>query len=135
MVCAIEYKGQLTGVLSYIKILEWLRKVELGYWLSLELQARGIISRSCKKLIHHAFTEMKMQKVEMRVATENVASRTVCEQLGCSLEGIINNAGEYQVVLLIWLYMGFIQKLGKCFSVGKRAIWQHYIYNVLSANY
>ncbi len=90
--CAIEYKGQIAGTIAYVKISELRKAVELGYWLSPHLQGYGIITRSCNSLIQYAFTEMKMQKVQTRVATENLASRKVCERLGCSLEGIITNA-------------------------------------------
>lgn len=33
-----------------------------------------------------------MDKIEISAATENLASRAVCERLGMKLEGIISNA-------------------------------------------
>lgn len=90
--CAIEYKGQIAGIIAYVKISEPRKTVELGYWLSSHLQGYGIITRSCNSLIQYAFTEMKMHKVEIRAAAKNFPSRKVCERLGCSLEGIITNA-------------------------------------------
>lgn len=53
---------------------------------------QGIINRFCQKLIAYAFNELKMDKVEIRVATKNIQSRNVCEKLGCSLEGEVSNS-------------------------------------------
>ncbi|WP_432454898.1 GNAT family N-acetyltransferase [Agarivorans sp. QJM3NY_29] len=50
------------------------------------------MTRVCKKLIDIAFDELQMHKVEISAATENLASRAVCERLGLKLEGVISNA-------------------------------------------
>ena len=92
LVCAIEYKGKLGGVISYNEISESLRKVVLGYWISAHLQGKGIINRACQKLIEYAFTELEMEKVEIKVATKNLPSRNVCEKLSCTLEGEVSNS-------------------------------------------
>ena len=92
LVCVIEYKGKLGGVIGYNKISKALKKVELGYWISSHLQGKGIINRACKKLIDQAFNELHMEKVEIRVATKNLSSRNVCKKLGCSLEGEVTNS-------------------------------------------
>ncbi|MDH5632150.1 MAG: GNAT family N-acetyltransferase [Gammaproteobacteria bacterium] len=92
LVCAIEYKGKLGGIISYNKISKTLKKVELGYWLAEALQGNGIIYRACKKLIDYAFHEMNMEKAEIRVVTGNLASRKVCEKLGGTLEGEISHS-------------------------------------------
>ena len=92
LVCGIEYRGDLCGIISYNTISQALKKVVLGYWLSPHLQGKGIINRSCHKLIEYAFNELQMEKVEIRVATKNIPSRNVCKKLGCSLEGEITNA-------------------------------------------
>jgi ribosomal-protein-serine acetyltransferase len=55
-------------------------------------QGHGIITRVCKKLIEIAFNELNIHKIEISAATENFASRAVCERLGMELEGIISNA-------------------------------------------
>jgi len=92
MVCAIEYRGDLVGVISYNKILRSLKKVEIGYWLSSKYQGKGIISRSVDFLTTYAFNNLDMEKVEIAAASENQPSRRVCERLGFKLEGIIKNA-------------------------------------------
>ncbi|WP_457667755.1 GNAT family N-acetyltransferase [Thiolapillus sp.] len=92
LVCAIEYRGEIVGIISYNKISRKLKKVEIGYWLAENRQGQGIMTRCCHRLIDHAFVSMDMEKVEIRVAVDNQPSRRLCERLGMTLEGIISNA-------------------------------------------
>ncbi len=92
LVCAIDHQDSMVGIISYNKIRPDLKKVEIGYWLAESAQGKGVMSRSCKHLVNHAFEKMGMEKVEIHVATENLSSRKLCERLGMELEGIIGNA-------------------------------------------
>lgn len=89
---AIEYFNEIVGVTGYNTIHKDLKKVEIGYWLSSKQQGKGIITRSCNKLIQYAFNELDIEKVQISVAAENIKSRNVCERLGFKLEGIIKNS-------------------------------------------
>lgn len=89
LVCAMIYRSELVGNISFNAINLSLKKVELGYWLSSKAQGNGIVTRSVGKLIDYAFNELGMEKVQLCAATENTASRNVAERLGFSLEGII----------------------------------------------
>jgi ribosomal-protein-serine acetyltransferase len=89
---AIEYQGELVGVIGYNRIDQSLGKVTLGYWLAERWQGNGIIGRACRALIHHAFEEMGMEKAEISAALDNEASRAVCERLGMRQEGIVRRA-------------------------------------------
>lgn len=92
MACGIEYEGDLVGVISFNLIDLNLKKVILGYWISDKYQGKGIISKSCHSLIGYAFKTLAIQKVEIRVASENIPSQRVCERLGFTLEGLIRNS-------------------------------------------
>ncbi len=92
MVCAMIYRGELVGNISFNTINHQLQKVQIGYWLSKEHQGKGIITKSVTKLIEIAFDELNMQKVEIAVAVDNQPSRKVCERLGFTLEGILTRA-------------------------------------------
>ena len=92
MVCAIEYREEIVGVVSYNKILKSLKKVEIGYWLSSKYQGKGIITKSVECLINYAFDKLEMEKVQIAVATENYPSQKVCERLGFKSEGVIKNS-------------------------------------------
>ncbi len=92
LVCAIEYQDSIVGIISYNRIRADLKKVEIGYWLAESAQGQGVMSRSCKCLMLHAFENMGMEKVEVHVATKNRPSRELCERLGMTLEGVVGNA-------------------------------------------
>ena len=95
MVCGIQKDGKLVGIIGFHKILKTLKtlkKVEIGYWLAAEHQGKGIMSRACQSMIEYAFNKLEMEKVQICVASENKASRSVCERQGLTLEGIITNS-------------------------------------------
>lgn len=94
MSCAIEYQGEIVGVIGFNKIQKDLKKVEIGYWLSEEKQGKGIVTRACKRLIQYAFEEMGMEKVEIQVQPGNSDSQKICERLGFTKEGTITNSGN-----------------------------------------
>ena len=88
----VIYSGKLVGNIAYKYINTELKKVEIGYWIDQNHQGKGIISRACARLVEYAFSNLGMSKVEMRVASDNKPSRTLCERLGMTLEGTISNA-------------------------------------------
>jgi ribosomal-protein-serine acetyltransferase len=98
--CGIWYKGQVTGTISYHPI-DWInRKVEIGYWLGAAFQGKGLMTKACKTLVAYAFDELRLNKVEIRCATNNIRSCAIPQRLGFTQEGIIRQ-GE-------WLYDHFV---------------------------
>jgi len=86
---AIEYKGEIVGNCGFNTINHQLKNAEIGYWLGKDYQGKGIVTRACQYLIEYAFSALTMTKVQISAATDNKASRAVCERLGMTLEGII----------------------------------------------
>jgi ribosomal-protein-serine acetyltransferase len=66
--------------------------MEIGYWISAKFEGNGIITHSCKALIAYAFNELKLNRVEIRCATENGRSRAIPERLGFKLEGVLRES-------------------------------------------
>jgi ribosomal-protein-serine acetyltransferase len=98
--CSIWYKGQPVGTISYHPI-DWAnQKVEIGYWLGASFQGKGLMTRSCEKLVTYAFENLGLNKVEIRCATGNKRSCAIPQRLGFRQEGIIRQ-GE-------WLYDHFV---------------------------
>lgn len=64
------------------------KRTEVGYWLSEKQQKQGIITQSVRKLIEYAFTELNLNRVQIRCATENIPSKNVPKRLGFVFEGI-----------------------------------------------
>jgi ribosomal-protein-serine acetyltransferase len=65
------------------------RKVEIGYWLASKFQGRGIITAGCRALTHHAFSEWKLNRVEIHCAAGNEKSCGIAKRLGFQCEGVL----------------------------------------------
>ncbi len=92
LTCGILYQGELVGNVSLNKIDRQLSKTDIGYWLSEQCQGQGLVTRVVSELLHIAFDELKLEKVEIAAAVENLASRKVAQRLGFTLEGVIRRA-------------------------------------------
>jgi ribosomal-protein-serine acetyltransferase len=96
----IWYKNDLVGVIGYHRF-DWVnRSTSIGYWLTESHQGRGIMTRSCKALVDHAFQELNLHRVEIRCAVENKRSRAIPERLGFTTEGVAREAE--------WLYDHYV---------------------------
>ena len=92
MATGIWCEGEFAGTIGTHKI-DWLnRKVEIGYWLAAKFQGRGIISAGCRALTHHAFSEWKLNRVEIHCATGNMKSCAIAKRLGYRFEGVLREA-------------------------------------------
>jgi ribosomal-protein-serine acetyltransferase len=96
----ILLRGQAVGAIGFHRIDLANRSVSIGYWLDKEHQGQGIMTASCRACISHAFTELKLNRVEIRCAVENRKSRAIPERLGFRFEGTLREAQ--------WLYDHFV---------------------------
>jgi ribosomal-protein-serine acetyltransferase len=90
---AILFEGSLVGVIGFPRGDKVNMIVEIGYWLSTDMQGNGIMTACCRAMIAVAFGECEANRVEICVATENHKSRAIPERLGFRLEGIKREAG------------------------------------------
>jgi len=84
----IYYNEQFVGLLGFKETDKDNKKTEIGYWLSQYAQGKGIMTQSVAKLIEYAFTEMDMNRIQIKVAVGNQKSRRIPEKLGFQQEGI-----------------------------------------------
>jgi ribosomal-protein-serine acetyltransferase len=63
-------------------------KSEIGYWLKEEFQHRGIMTESVRALIKFGFSELDLNRIQIKCALENVKSNKIPQRLGFTLEGI-----------------------------------------------
>ncbi len=89
---AIWHRGEMAGQIEYNYLDHDNRKTELGYWLGASFQGRGLVTKSCRALIDHAFGELGLNRVEMCCAVENHKSRAIPERLGFRQEGVLVQA-------------------------------------------
>jgi len=65
---------------------------EIGYWLANGLQGRGIVTKCCTALINYGFTELGLNRIEIKCGVGNDKSRAVAEKLQFKPEGILRQA-------------------------------------------
>jgi ribosomal-protein-serine acetyltransferase len=82
-------------VAGYIGLnrIDWANyRTEIGYWIGASFQGRGIMTRSCRAMLAYAFDELKLNRVEIYCAVDNLRSRAVPERLGFRKEGVMRQA-------------------------------------------
>lgn len=60
----------------------------LGYWVGAPFARQGYMREAIATVVHHAFTEMDLSRIEAACLPENVASRGVLERAGFKYEGV-----------------------------------------------
>ena len=90
---AIDLDGRFGGSIDAKKA-DWAaRTCEIGYWSAPWARGRGLMTSALKVLTEWILGEQGMERVEVRVASNNVASQRVAEKAGFAREGIARNAG------------------------------------------
>jgi ribosomal-protein-serine acetyltransferase len=64
------------------------RSFRIGYWLGQRCEGRGLMTRSCQRLLTVAFDWYDMERAVIRCAVGNTRSAAVPKRLGFKLEGI-----------------------------------------------
>lgn len=95
-VYSIWYKREFAGLIGF-KETDWInRKTELGYWLTEQMQGKGIITTSMEKLLRFAFQKLNMNRVQVKVATGNSKSAAIPKKLGFKFEGVEREGEKHQ---------------------------------------
>jgi ribosomal-protein-serine acetyltransferase len=68
------------------------KNASVGYWLTKNMEGKGIVIRSCKELLAYGFEVLDLNRIELKAAVENLRSLAVAEKLGFTKEGIAREA-------------------------------------------
>jgi len=98
--CGIFLHGKIVGGIGLHLIDHTNRKAAIGYWLDEAHQGKGLMTQSCRAVVNHLFSDLKLNRAILYCGMENARSRAVAERLGFKLEGIHRQAE--------WLYDHFI---------------------------
>jgi ribosomal-protein-serine acetyltransferase len=90
----------IVGIVGFNRIDRQNQIGYIGYWLAASYQGKGIMTKSCQKLIDHAFETLKLHRVVITCATENQRSRAIPFRLGFAHEGVLRDVE--------WLYDHFV---------------------------
>ncbi|NLW31943.1 MAG: GNAT family N-acetyltransferase [Fibrobacter sp.] len=88
LVFVIHFEKKFAGIIGFKDTDKTNKKTEIGYWLSESFQKKGIITESLKKLIHHAFEKMDINRIQIKCAAENIRSQKIPKRLNFVFEGI-----------------------------------------------
>ncbi len=90
--CTIFYNNSIVGLIGLHKIDCANKITSMGYWLGEKFQGQGIMTEACKALTKHCFSQLQLNRVEIKCATKNFKSQAIPERLGYKKEGTIRQA-------------------------------------------
>lgn len=68
------------------------KNASIGYWLTKAAEGKGIITKSCKKLVTYGFQELGLHRIEIKAAVNNLRSQAIPQKLNFKQEGILREA-------------------------------------------
>ena len=77
--CGLNHINKIDGVAN------------LGYWVRSSRQKEGIATRAAKLLIQYGINDLKLNRIEILAAVENLASRRAAEKAGGVREAILRH--------------------------------------------
>lgn len=96
----IRHESEIVGIVHLRDIDRANRKAMIGYWVGAEHRGKGFARKATRAICGHAFHDLKLNRIEIRCATGNVASQAVPIGLGFSREGVLRDNE--------WLYDHFV---------------------------
>ncbi|MBN2238867.1 MAG: GNAT family N-acetyltransferase [Dehalococcoidales bacterium] len=92
--------GRYLGGCGLSKIQNDLGLANLGYWVRTSATKKGVATATARLLAGFGFDELDLNRIELVIDCENLASQRVAEKLGAAREGILRNrlTREYQPV-------------------------------------
>jgi RimJ/RimL family protein N-acetyltransferase len=103
--------GKLSGAI-FLKNFDWsVPKCELGYFIDREQEGKGVVSGSVKQIVNYCFNVLKLNKLFLRTATDNIGSRVVALKNGFVEEGILRKDFMTETGQLIdVIYYGLVRE-------------------------
>lgn len=79
----------LVGSVTLKNIDKKAKKAEVGYLIHRKHRSKGYATEVTKRILGYAFKILKLNRVEINYAKENLASKKVIKKLGAKQEGIL----------------------------------------------
>jgi ribosomal-protein-serine acetyltransferase len=89
---AIIIDKNIVGRIGLYHINQQNKIAEIGYWLADGWQGKGIVTRCCRAMINHGFTQLGLNRIEIKCGTGNNKSLAIAEKLQFKQEGILRQA-------------------------------------------
>ena len=88
---ALDTTGAFVGVCMVVGLDRDAQECELGYMTAPAARGRGVATQMLRLLTEHALRDLGMQRVELRISVDNVASERVARSNGYVCEGRLRN--------------------------------------------
>lgn len=105
----IDSSARLVGTCCLVEI-DWpARQAELRIRIEKASWGTGIGTRACRALLEHAFTQLNLDRVWLRVFDVNPRARAMYEKLGFVVEGTLRRAAFVDGALTDVIVMGLFK--------------------------
>src|SRR5699024_12399903 len=92
LTAGILYRDTIVGVIGYNR-LDFTNHIgTIGYWLGEKYQHQGIMTKTVAAITTYGFEELRLNRIEIRVAPENKSSIAITERIHFSNEGRLRQA-------------------------------------------
>jgi len=85
----ILYEAKIIGSLGFISIDKLNKNAQIGYCIDEKFQGKGIITKACQSLIKYGFDDLELERIEFRIAKDNLKSKAVMARLSAVFEGVL----------------------------------------------
>ena len=93
MTFAIDYEGQLCGVISLVAQTDVYKKTaEIGYWIGESFWNKGIAIKAVNIITNYGFDQLGLVRIYTGVFEYNDASMKVLEKCGYKKDGVFEKA-------------------------------------------
>ncbi|WP_217184984.1 GNAT family N-acetyltransferase [Streptomyces sp. AC495_CC817] len=93
LVLGVRTRGGLVGSID-VKRVDWrARTAELSYWTAAPHRGRGLMPAAVSAVTDWLLGDLAFERIELRIAPENLGSLRVAEKSGFVREGVARNAG------------------------------------------
>ena len=100
---------QLCGAVRINHIERENRKASVGYYLGEKYLGKGLATSSVRAVLKFAFQRLGFNRIELKCASNNVASQRVAERLGFAWEGLLRQAELVDGVYLDHFVYGLLR--------------------------
>lgn len=83
--------GDCLGLIMLATIDRAGRQAEAGYVVAPQARGRGVAARALRLLTDWALNELSLERIELRIATDNVGSMRVADRCGYVQEGVLRS--------------------------------------------
>jgi ribosomal-protein-serine acetyltransferase len=88
----IKVQNKVAGRIGLYHIDQSNKIASIGYWVGKEFEGKGVVTKSCKKIVSLGFAKLHLNRIEIKCGTLNYKSQAIPERLNFKKEGIIRQA-------------------------------------------